>query len=74
MSLVGEKVAKNHPKIDKAPRLSIRIVILILPSDTLFGDCICFDHPNSETAKIYILCDWSLLKKWQKSPKWGNFM
>ena len=59
MSLVGEKVAKNHPKIDKAPRLSIRIVILILPSDTLFGDCICFDG-NAVYPKMDILCDWSL--------------
>ena len=37
--------------IDKVPRLSIRKVILILPSDTLFDDdCICFDHSNGETA------------------------
>ena len=39
--------------LDKAPPLSIRIVILILPSDTPFGDvlyCICFDHTNRETA------------------------
>ena len=37
------------PQLDKVPRLSIIIVILILPSDTLFGDdlyCICFDHPS----------------------------
>ena len=43
--------------LDKAPPLSIRIVILILPSDTdsLFGDdlyCICFDYPNRETAML----------------------
>ena len=43
-------------EVDKAIRLSIRIVIWILPSDTsLFGDdlsCICFDHPNRETAML----------------------
>ena len=36
---------------------SIRIVIWILPSDTLFGDdlyCICFDQPNRETAMLFI--------------------
>ena len=41
---------------DKAPRLSTRIVFLILSSDTsLFGDdlyCICFEHPNRETAML----------------------
>ena len=39
--------------LDKAPRLSIRIVSWILPSDT--GDdlyCICFDHPNRDTAML----------------------
>ena len=41
--------------LSKAPRLSIRIVILILSSDTLFADdlfCVCFDHPNWETAML----------------------
>ena len=41
------------PKLDNAPRVGI--VILILPSDTLFGDdlyCICFDHPNRETTML----------------------
>ena len=41
--------------IRQGPCLSIRIVIWILPSDTLFGDdlyCICFDHPNRETAML----------------------
>ena len=47
----------DEDAVDKAPRLSIRIVIWILPSDadTLFGDdfyCICFDHPNRETAML----------------------
>ena len=31
------------------------IVILILPSDTLFGEdfyCICLDHPNREAAVL----------------------
>ena len=38
-----------------APRLSIRVVILILPSDTLFGhDLYCFDsdHPKREMAML----------------------
>ena len=38
-----------------------QLTILILPSDTLFGDdlnCICFDHPNRETA---MLCNKYLL-------------
>ena len=40
-------------QVDRTPRLSIRIVILILPSDT--GDdmyCICFDDPNRETEML----------------------
>ena len=47
-------MATHATNVDKAPCLSIRIVILILPSDTLFGDdlyCICFDHPR-ETAML----------------------
>ena len=47
--------AEVEKSLDKAPRLSIRIVIWILPSDTLFGDdlySICFDHPNRETAML----------------------
>ena len=41
------------PKLDNAPRVGI--VILILPSDTLFGDdlyCISFDHLNRETTML----------------------
>ena len=41
--------AHKWPSKQGSPRLSIRIVILILPSDILFGDdlyCICFDQPN----------------------------
>ena len=36
--------------------LSIKVVILILLSDTLFGDdlfCISYDHPNRETAMLF---------------------
>ena len=45
-----------------APHLSIRIVILILLSDTgtLFGDhlfCISSDHPNRETAMLQCRVD-----------------
>ena len=39
----------------QGPHLSIRIGIWILPSDSLFGgdlNCICFDHPNRETAML----------------------
>ena len=41
--------SKYPPPLLEVPRLSIRIVNLILPSDTLFGDglvWLCFDHPN----------------------------
>ena len=44
------------PLLDKAPCLSIRIIFFYpggMPYDTVFGDdlcCICFDHPNRETA------------------------
>ena len=47
---------KKDCLVDKAPRLSIRIVIWILPSDT--GDDlynICFDYPNRETAMLSTL-------------------
>ena len=57
-SLFAKSFARKGERwgtLDKAPRLSIRIVILILPSDTIFGDdmsCICFDHSNRETAML----------------------
>ena len=37
--------------LDKAPRLSIRIVIWILPSDTVFVNSIRIS-PNTETAML----------------------
>ena len=51
----GSFSRRQQGRVDKAPRPSIKIVIWILPSDTLFGDdlyCICFDHPNRETAML----------------------
>ena len=50
----GSSTAKQQ---QQPQQQRVRIVILILPSDTLilFGDvlyCICFDHPNRETAML----------------------
>ena len=48
-SLLGGEQASTR----QGPSLSIRIVILILPSDTVDDlYLICFDHPNRETAML----------------------
>ena len=56
MGVLGGRIPMvREVYLDKAPRLSIKIDILILPSDTPFGDvlyCICFDHTNRETAML----------------------
>ena len=41
-------------RIDKAPRLSIRRVIWILPSDTVFVNSTKISSTNSETAMLSI--------------------
>ena len=41
----------DHSSLDKAPRLSIRIVIWILPSDTVFVNSIKISA-NTETAML----------------------
>ena len=43
---------KRVPNLDKAPRLSIRIVIWILPSDTVFDNSTKISSTNSETTML----------------------
>ena len=45
-----QRTKPSKPEVDKAPRLSIRIVILILFADNLC--CICFNQPNREMAML----------------------